>query len=140
METEKVEINPNPRIKSLYIGIRNLRKIKIYPLSIGQEIETAEIIGTLINIASQEQEENDLNNLQVMEVMGKIIKDKVSEIIAFVTDPKDNVSLHEFDNFQFLEFIEIILDVNFGEHTKKFKEIREKLMNLFPSPNSLPKS
>lgn len=140
METEKVEINPNPRIKSLYIGVRNLRKIKIYPLSIGQEIETAEIIGTLINIASQEQEENDLNNLQVMEVMGKIIKDKVSEIIAFVTDPEDNVSLHEFDNFQFLEFIEIILDVNFGEHTKKFKEIREKLMNLFPSPNSLPKS
>jgi hypothetical protein len=134
-------LNPNPRIKKIQVGTRTLRDITIYPFSAGQEIEVIDIVSVLINTMAETQAENKLKDLEVFEVFSKIIKEKSVEIIGFVTDPEDNVTLNDFDNNQFVDFVEILIDTNFGEHLKKrVNEIQEKVKILFLSPKSSPNS
>lgn len=130
----------NPRINSLDIGTRELRTINIYPLSAGQELTVVEIVATLITAMGDAQTDSDLNDIQIFEMFSSIIKDKITEILGFVTDPKDEVTIDEFDNHQLAEFLEILYNSNFDNTIKKFSGLWEKTKGLFPSPRSLPKS
>ena len=131
----------NPRIAEIEIGTRTLRTIKVYPFSAGQEIEVVDVVAVLTNSMAEMQKENSLKDLEVFEMFSKVIKEKASLIISFVTNPEDNVTLNDFDNHQFTDFVNIIIEANFGETIKKkLMEIQEKLKILFLSAKSLPKS
>jgi hypothetical protein len=133
--------NLNPRIATLNVGTRELRTIKVYPFSAGQEIEVVDVVAVLINSMAEMQKENTLKDLEVFEMFSKVIKEKATLIIGFVTDPKDEVSLNDFDNHQFTDFVNILIEANFGETIKKkLVEIQERLKILFLSAKSLPKS
>jgi len=139
MNPSEGNLNPNPRIKSITIGTRELRKVKVYPLSAGHQFEVVEMVSTLLAVAAEQQEQNDLSNTQVVELMRSVLQDKVGEILGFVTDPEDKVTLYDFDNMQLAEFAEILFEVNFGDVLKKFLATWDKAKGLFPSQKSLQK-
>lgn len=125
----------NPRITAVQIGIRELRTISIYPLSVGQQSKTVELITVLIN-SMAEQKLDGLTDLQLAEYFGGTISENIQKILGFVTDPKDEVSLDDIDNTQLANIIEIIITVNFGEVTKKLKAIWAQIQEKFLSPKS----
>jgi len=130
----------NPRIAILEIGILEIKDIKIYPFSVGQEIEVFDLLTILINSMAEAQKDNALKDLEIFEMFSKVIKEKSELILGFVTDPKDEVSLNDFDNAQFTDFVNILIEANFGETIKKkLTEIQEKLKILFLSVKSSPK-
>ena len=125
----------NPRIASVKIGIRELRTVRIYPLSVGQQTQTVELITVLIN-SMAEQKLDGLTDLQLAEFFGGTISENIRTILEFITDPKDEVSLDEIDNTQLVEIINVIVKVNFGEISKKLKTIWDQIQDQFLSPKS----
>lgn len=131
----------NPRIAELEIGTRVTRKIKVYPLSAGQELEVLDIVTVIVNSMEEMKKDQALKDMEVFEIFSAIIKEKSALIIGFVTDPEDNVSLNDFDNSQFADFVHALIEANFGEAIKKkLQEIQKKVETLFLSAKSLPKS
>ena len=125
----------NPRIASVKIGIRELRTVHIYPLSVGQQTQTVELITVLIN-SMAEQKLDGLTDIQLAEFFGGTISENIRTILEFITDPQDEVSLDEIDNTQLVEIIDVIVKVNFGEISKKLKTIWDQIQDQFLSPKS----
>ena len=125
----------NPRIANVQIGIRELRTISIYPLSVGHQSKTVELITVLIN-SMAEQKLDGLTDLQLAEYFGGTISENIKKILEFVTDPKDKVSIDDIDNVQLADIIEIVIKNNFGDVTKKLKAIWAQIQDKFLSPKS----
>lgn len=127
----------NPRVKTMDIGIEYLRKIKIFPLSAACQFKIVGMFGAILeSIASMK---DDSAGASFMELIGDVIKNNIHELISFVTNPDESVTIEEFDNEQLLQFIETILEVNYGEElVKKYQGAWEKARGAFRLTNSLP--
>lgn len=123
----------NPRIRTTAIGIKELRQVKIYPLSIADQTEVVELVTVLINSIA-EQNLDGLSEVQIAEMFGSTIAHNIKTIIGFVTDPNDLVQLSEIDNSQLVEIIGHIVTVNFGDVVGELKALWNRAMQLFLSP------
>ena len=131
----------NPRITSIEIGTRNLRKIDIYPLSMAAELKLSDLITSVLQefYAAQNQED-----LAFITVIVDLIKENLSRILDMITDDdvKSEDLLGSLDNYQAVELAEKIYDVNFDGAIKKALGLFEKARNIGESPSkrSLQKS
>ena len=123
----------NPQITDVEIGIRNLRKITIYPLSMGDQLKLTDMIIKAITDQIEKAGSADLTVAFIVQV----IHENIGKIITMVSDEKETV-LDELSNSQALEIAEILFDVNYGSVAKNFKSLSEKLTGLFQSERPLP--
>ena len=131
----------NPRITSIEIGTRNLRKIDIYPLSMAAELKLSDLITNVLQefYAGQDQED-----LVFVTAIVDLIKDNLSIILDMITDDdvKSEVLLESLDNYQAVELAEKIYDMNFAGAIKKALGLFERARSIRESPSkrSLQKS
>jgi hypothetical protein len=122
----------NPDIKEAQVGVRQLRKIKIYPLSAADQFKFTDLfsdaIRKLVN-ASEEYTDVDF----VAEGL-KIIRDNIGVLLDFVVDPKDLKNgtsiLEELTNNQIVKIAEIIYKVNYEDVQKKVTGLLGKLKEM----------
>lgn len=159
-----MEGNLNPDIKQVTIGVKNLRTVGIYPLSLGQEkkmIEViAQIITSAINLGVGDEKPDALpatngiasmaddvdpavledsstdEDLTIFFNIITIIKNNIEEIISFVFDPEDDVKLDEITNKQLAIIAERIYEVNFEVTLKNFKDLFVKVKKSFLTERS----
>lgn len=109
----------NPDIKEVRIGVRRLRKIKIYPLSAKDQFELTDLVaGGLKHFLSLGQHMSDVDF--VTESLG-LIRENFERIAKLITDPKemgDNI-LGDLTNNQIAEIANIVYEVNFANLQKK---------------------
>lgn len=127
--------NLNPRICTTHIGLKELREITIYPLSVGMQAKTVELVTLLINRIADNSLEG-LSDIELAEMFGGSIIENITKILEFVADPKDAVTVDEIDNTQMVEIISIIVKNNFGDSVKKLKAIWGETKGMFLSPKS----
>ena len=125
----------NPQITDVEIGIRNLRKITIYPLSMGDQLKLTDLI---IKAITDQISDGGSTDLSVAFIV-KVIHENIGKILTMVSDEKETV-LDELSNLQAIEIADIIFDVNYGSVAKNFKSLSEKLMGLFQPERPLPPS
>jgi hypothetical protein len=115
----------NPAIRTTTIGVRILREIKIYPLSIGEQKELADIIIDAM-VAFSKENENTISN--AYHIVG-MISDNLSRIITCVSDEKGEDVIKDITNDQALDIAEIVYEMNYGGNSeKKFKNLVNKIM------------
>jgi hypothetical protein len=124
----------NPQITSMEIGVRDLRKIEVYPLSLGDELKFIKVIGESIQEYSVG---DDKGEMVAAAFIANIVEKNLPELISLVTE---EVALEEITNEQGVKLGEIIIDVNFGSISKNAKSLFEKVQKVFlperPSPLS----
>ena len=128
----------NPQIAEVEIGIRNLRKITVYPLSMADQLKLTD---TITQALKEQFEKNANSDMAIIAFITNLIKDNLGKIIAMVTDETDgDALLGEITNFQAVQIAEILYEVNYGVVAKNFKSLFGKLSPLFLSGRPLPPS
>jgi len=144
MTTKKPGSNQNPQIEEWEVGIREVKSLKVYPLSIGQQIKASDMIEEALAKFFGQQITN-INKEVVSFVLDTVIKN-VKQVIAFVTDPEDlsfngysNVDnlLDDVSNNQFSDFISLIKEMNYDELLKNLKGPLKRMLTLLPSEDEI---
>jgi len=124
----------NPRIVDVEVGIHNLRKAKVYPLSMHDQKQlTKRIDGLLKSIFSEgdKGKSKDEKNLIIVAKAVKAIEDNIEPIFKFVLPDEDIPELmKELDNEQLSEIIKVVYETNYKMPVKN-------VMSLF-QPEQLP--
>jgi len=123
----------NPKCRKFEIGVRNLRDITIYPLSLSDELELSEKIIGLVDGFDAAVNIPDSEDTQEIRIAGYIlsaIKGNLIELLVYVTD--EEITLKDLDNEQFIDLCELIFDVNFDGAAGKIKRLLKKVKSLFP--------
>jgi len=123
----------NPKITEVEIGIRNLRKIKIYPLSIKDQKDVSDLVVEAINgfFATGDSEKKDA---EFLNFLIELVSLNLLRILSIVTDEnKPEKLLEEIDNEQLANIVEAIYEVNYKAVSKKVESLIEKGKKIFPS-------
>jgi hypothetical protein len=81
MTPEETRENINPQVREVQIGIRTLRTIKIYPLSLGHQFKLSTIITDIFKRVS---EDNDKSDARFFSVMVEAVFANFSKVMSYV--------------------------------------------------------
>ena len=125
----------NPLHKSTTIGLREVKEIIIYPLSVGEQLKLTDIItdflrkyfGTEDGTEGKGKAES-MEDIALINELVEVIRDNVGKIIVLVTDAEDaNEILDDMTNDQLMDFVNIVYDMNFESARKKLKNLIQKV-------------
>lgn len=115
----------NPQIAGVIIGVRKLRKINIYPMSLGDQLSMTNIIAEGFVIISGAEDDIEMAGSAI-----KIIEQNFPLIIQFITDATEETTdeyLKDITNAQAVEIAEIVYEQNYASLIKKVKGLFEKV-------------
>lgn len=129
----------NPQITTVEVGIKRLREVTIYPLSVADQFKMTELIGEVIQKVSDKSfaEQKDT---AVVEFIVKALKKHLDKILCYVLDDSEKLEFTELSNTQLTEIINVIFEVNYEGMIKNLKDLSKKAKVLWTSEGSLPKS
>jgi|GEM_PF-1316128 len=150
-ELEKSEINElqnlNPQVTTVDIGVRNLRKITLYPLSVGDQLKMTNIIANKVVGFLSAKEGGD--DVAMAGFFINMINENISKFLALATCEKPNDKdkypkaeklLDDITNLQVSTIALELYRVNFEESSKNFVDLFKKVKGLFQLERSLPQS
>lgn len=121
----------NPQIASLEIGTRNLRTIKIYPLSFGDQLEMTDLItDTIQNFLEARGKKLQEDNIEFVQFVLNLLRNNLTKIIKLISD-EDEKMLKEITNLQVTELVTIIYEMNYEESIKNARSLVEKIQPMF---------
>jgi len=139
MEIENELQKLNPQITEVEIGVRNLRTIKIYPLSIGDQLELTDLITEAMQRFFGVSSESIADTDFVIFILS-LIKKNLGRILELATCNEYNDILKDITNEQAIQIGNIIYNVNFKCLEKNVKSLSEKLKQTSQSERPLPGS
>lgn len=121
-EKRKLVKRINPRIRSVEIGIRSLRKVKIYPLSMKDQKQLIGLINKIIKSifeGERKRGEDEDSSLVLVSHVVKAIEDNIEKLLSYVA-PDENIEkfMKDCDNAQLSGIIEHVYRDNYGEPVK----------------------
>lgn len=138
----------NPEMASIEIGVRHLRNVTFYPLSVAHQLKMTDILESvfkeMVKISSDNEESVALFVAKALE----IIKENISIIVSMVTDEEPDSVLSDMTNSQLVKVIDYVYKTNFegpvknllslfqGEEDKSWKDLISKQL-LQPSAKSI---
>jgi len=126
MPEKKHDKRINPRIKETDVGILNLRKIKIYPLSMHDQLSLTDLINKAMKSFFESDRDGEDENLIFISFIVKTIQDNIKKILKFVVpDEKPDLLMKEMDNHQLSEIVRIVYQDNYEGPVKN-------VISLFP--------
>lgn len=114
----------NPQITSASIGVRSLRKINVYPLSVGDQLSFTNMIKEgFVAISDAE------DDVEMAGVVITLIEQNIPLIIDYITDEEEDQEslLKDITNAQAVEIAEIVYEQNYASLIKKVKGLFEKI-------------
>jgi len=119
----------NPQITSVKVGKRNLRKIKIYPLSVGDQIKMSDLITKMLQKFFAGSDKGDI---EYVTFLLDLIKKNIIRILEYVMEEKvSNTFLDDVTNFQLSEIAKIIYEVNYESPAKNAESLLSQAKSLF---------
>ena len=110
------ELRRNPQIKDVDVGVKLLRKIEIYPLSMAQQLELTEGISDMLKIVLSEE---GVSNAGVAELGMTFILKNLPTILSYVVDPEAFEGLIEDMTMdQSITIGRIVYDMNYANLEK----------------------
>jgi len=128
----------NPRITDVVIGIRVLRSITIYPLSLADQFSMDEIIAKAMQGFVSSQDE--ASEADVIKFVFEVVRDNIAKVLSLVTEEDGEVLLKEIDDVQLSEIVEAIYVANYETSIKNVLSLFEKAREQFQLKRQLPSS
>jgi len=127
----------NPQISTVEVGIKSLREVFIYPLSVSDQLNfTNVIVGIIEEVSSVEDSSSDS---VVIKLVLDAIQINLAKILTFVLDEKENISFEELTNTQLMAIVDIIFETNYEGIIKNSRRLLEKARILWGSEQLSPK-
>jgi signal recognition particle GTPase len=145
----------NPQITEVEVGVKTLREVTIYPLSLADQGKMAKTLSTVfqrvmesLSHLSEAPEESDglagtfeqvaaqLSNIDIAESIVNIIQENLEAVLKLVVDDEEQISTEELTNEQFYRLVEIIYEVNYEKTTKNFLALIKRARNEIPEMES----
>ena len=127
----------NPRIRYVEVGIKQVRKIKLYPLSIQDQMTLSDLVAETFFafFLTEDESRKEKTDAEILSFAIETVKINLGLILELVTDPESEVSLKEIDNAQGSQIALAIVEMNYTneETVKNVKSLFEKVKGLFPS-------
>jgi len=141
----------NPQIRDAEMGIKDLRKIKIYPMSMADQKKLGGILQGVLEAYFKETVDGGLtedNMIPFIKTITQILSDNIQEVLKIVTDLSESEinSFFEYtSNLQMARIVEIVVEENFEEPSKNVRSLYTRIQDLFqlerqspPSSNDTP--
>jgi hypothetical protein len=127
MNTSDEMVRLNPQIKDVEIGIRNLRSIKIYPLSVSDQLTATNLVTSALQVFMTNKDVKN-NDLLSVAFMLEQIRTNASEILKMVLDETESPEsvLKDMSNEQMMVIVKAIYEVNYESLSKNVKSLLEK--------------
>ena len=106
MSPEKEQKILNPKIETIQIGVRSLREIKIFPLSMADQMEMSDLITKGLQAFFGG---TDFTDIAFVELILNLLKENINKILNLITDEEDRPEdsfLKEMTNDQAVELAE----------------------------------
>lgn len=120
------KLNRNKKIKQIEVGVRELRKVYVYPLSMQDQFDLVDRLSEVIQEVGGNLNMETITNEEALTFMQNLIKDNLMVALEYVTDEDERPTLKELTNDQFFEFVDIIFSVNFEDAIKNFKDLFQR--------------
>lgn len=119
----------NPQVRDLEIGTRSLRKIKIYPMSMADQLSLNDLITKSISaFFSTKAAEGEQGLIAFVTFMLDLIKENMGRFIGFITEEGERLTfLSDTTNEQAIHLAEIIYEQNYEVLIKKVKALLQKM-------------
>ena len=138
--------NLNPQITEVEIGVRDLRKIKLYPLAVGCQMKMTALMASTISGFLVTKESQD--EVAMVGFFVKTINENLAKFMALAIGekekdgkfPETEKMLEDTTNLQASEIAKVIYEVNYETSIKNFQSLFEQMRKLFPLERSLPGS
>ena len=123
----------NPVVRTTTIGVRVMREISIFPLSVTEQLNLTDLITkTLQEFFKADGGSKTLDvstdNIEFVSFVVELIKTNVAEIIELVTEEEKDL-LDDMTNEQLVDFAEVIYEMNFEVAKKKLAGLIKRIMN-----------
>jgi len=117
----------NPAIRATTIGVRKLREISIYPLSVGEQLKLGDVITEVVTkfVAGMEKKQGSgasvasMENVALVEFIIDLIQTNIKKVISIATDEDADKTLDDMTNEQLVDFATIIYEMNYGGDIRK---------------------
>jgi hypothetical protein len=135
----------NPKVKKMPVGIREIREITVYPLSVAAQLNMTDLIFSAVQSASGLGIEKARKSTVWVGLVLKTLRENAAQILTNATcgEEKGEDLLTDTDNDQFLAIVEHLFEANYSGALKKIPEMAERWKPLFlktpltePSPTS----
>jgi hypothetical protein len=129
----------NPQIHVFTLGIRELREITIYPLSVADQFKLSDIIADAADkLAKKQVNVNTMKNKDFVKLFMELFKENANKIIKLVTDEDIGKGdyLEELTNTQLVELGDLIYVMNYESAAKNFMRLLDRAKSLFLSRKS----
>lgn len=133
----------NPDVHEIDYGKKELKKLVLYPLSVGDQFTVTDIITNIAKELVQAQQLGNMNDYTFMVTLMGVLKtniNKVLSLIACITEEESNDIIHDLTNSQLLDIVDIVWSVNFEPALKKGQSLLERGRSVFGSSPSSPSS
>lgn len=130
--------NLNPQIVDIKIGIRSLRKITVYPLSVSDQFKMSDLITKALQKFFLKKGEDDV---AFIAFLLDLIRKNLVRILELITEEKEpGKLLRDITNLQMSEIAMTIYKVNYGEPSKNAESLLDQIKTLFLSGRLLQQS
>jgi hypothetical protein len=120
----------NPQTMELEVGIRSLRNITIYPLSMADQLRATDLIAQAMQGFVQKE---GMEDTEFIAFAMELIKANLAKIIGMAVDEDGEKLLEELSNPQGMALVEAIFEMNYASISGNVQSLAEKVKKLFPS-------
>lgn len=121
----------NPQIKTIEIGVRETREIKIYPLSVKDQFELTKELADSINELLRVDFKN-IREEEAIDAFAELLSNRLTDVLRYVCDQDQVPKMEELTNIQLSEIANIVFEVNYEGLIKNFKDLFKRGKDLFP--------
>jgi hypothetical protein len=135
----------NPEIRELFYGKRELKKLIVYPLSVGDQFKVTNIITGVVQSLVEGQGLVQGKNLDFvfMSAVMSALQENLGRVLALVTDlTEEEVPevLNQLTNIQFMDIVEAVWEVSYEPALKKGLSLFERGKAIMASRSASPSS
>lgn len=137
------QVNLNPDVRELTIGVRELRKVTMYPLSVRDQLNTTSIVVGAVSTFFRAYDNVDaVPETDFAMFISQLVSGNMDPVIRMVLadESPDKDVLAEMTNRQLEEFVKAVYEVNYSFLSNLFKMAMEKMRQVLPASPSMKSS
>jgi len=134
------ELKQNPQIEEFEVGVRTLKTLHVYPLSVGQELKVSDIVSeTLTQFFAQKVADIDE---KVVRLFLDLFQKNLKQILTYILDLDElrtlnfnsiDDLLNDITNEQLIDLYELVKEANFDRLIKNLKGPLKNLLMSLPT-------
>lgn len=119
--TQTTKKKLNPEIRDIEVGVKEIRSIKVYPLSANDQFELS---NRLINAINDLGNMSDFStNEEALNFFQRLITENLQVILEYAVEEQERPNFDELTNNQIYEIVEAIFEVNYEGFIKNFRNL-----------------